>query len=473
MRSSPNWPSFLANCARVRTLDSNPIEAPLEFNNESLEALYTVVGNRPIFPHLRSIRIMNNSVRSFFMSSSVKELVWMIDELDRPSPEGMRYRVDNILTRMPGITHLSILANCLRGQFDAELARLLAGLPNLRSIRFTRHTLSPSLFHALMHHPDLREMDITDIDDLIETVDDGVQLPDPSVAWKDATIIFQRPSYRPLRVLGIALPDLVLAHTLFHEPCFAISHLCSLRLFICHPAHVRETHIRDFFAELARAAPSLQELGLSMIFFLNEEFDAEIAKTIDSVAYSTLQPLLRLKLTSFIFEHTRALDITDADIEVLAQSWPAIRVLSLNRHPVVLEPSKLTMRSIISFARWCPQLETLGIYVDGGRPYGEVESIRFGPMMRKLHLGASSFPYKGGDEAWMLMAELFTHLISWETDVLAAGSHPVWDMEKGYPFSPDQFTVVHPAVLQQYDHSWQIVKEMTETFRYWDAVRFR
>lgn len=472
MLASPNWPAFLANCARVRTLDSNPTDGPLEFNTESLEALYKAIGNRSIFPSLRTLRVMNNSVRSFFMSSSVRELVWMIDELDRPSPEGMRYRIDNILERMPGITHLSILANCLRGEFDMEFARLLAGLQNLQSVRFTRHTLSPSLFQALMNHPELREMDIDDIDDLIEPADDDIQVFRLSVAWEDATIIFHQPSYHALRNFGIALPDLTLARTIFQDPYFDISHLYSLRLFISQPAHVREPHIRHFFVELARAAPYLQELHLSMIFILDEELDVAIAKTIDSVAYATLQPLLTLTLTSFIFEHTRVLDMTDADIEVVAQSWPTIRVLSLNRHPVVLDPSKLSVRSIISFARWCPQLQSLGIYVDGERTYGEAEGVRFGPMMRKLHLGASSFPYKGSDEAWMLMAELFAHLMAGETDILAAGSKPVWDMEKGYPLSHDQFTVLHPVVLQQYDHSWQIIKDMAETFRYWDSVTF-
>lgn len=475
MSTSPTWPTFLTNCALVHTLDSNPTEVPIELNDPSLHALYMAVEHNPLFPQLRSLRVMNNSLQPFFMSSSVKELVWVMDEQDRPSTVRMRYRVDHILEMMPGITHLSIVANCLRGQFDADLVRLFSGLQHLQNLRLTRHTLSPSLFYALTTLRDLSKIEIIDFDDQTDPIDGDLLAnpPDPSIAWKDTTLTFERPSFQSLHTLCIGLPDLDLARTLFHEPYFAISQLYCLRIFIAHPEQVREAHIRDFFVELVRVTPALQELGLSMLFPLEEELDDHIAQTIDNATYATLEPLLCLKLVWFVFEHTRVLDITDADVEVMAQSWPTMRFLSLNRHPVVLHPSQLTVRSIASFARWCPCLEFLGIYINGERVQGEVEDVRLGSMMKSLHLGASSFPYKGSAEAWMLMAEQFSSLLSQDIDVLSAGSNPVWDMEIGVPLSSLQVGILQPAILKQYDHSWQVVKEMADTFRWWDSISLR
>lgn len=451
------------------------MEVPIELNDSSLHALYMAFEHNSLFPRLRSLRVMNNSLQPFFMSSSVTELVWVMDEQDRPSPVRMRYRVDHILEIMPGITHLSIVANCLRGEFDEDLARLFSGLRNLQNLRLTRHMLSPSLFQALMSLRDLSKIEIVYFDDQTDPMDDDILAhpPDPSISWKVTAPIFEQPAFHSLHTLCIGLPDLDLARTLFHEPYLALSQLHSLRIFIAHPEQVRATHIHDFFVELVRATPALQELGLSMIFPLEEELDVNIAQTIDSATYATLQPLLCLKLVWFVFEHTRVLDITDADVKVMAQSWPTMRFISLNRHPVVLHPSQLTVRSIASFARWCPCLEFLGIYINGERVQGEVEGVRVGSTMKSLHLGASSFPYKGSNEAWMLMAEQFSSLLRQDIDVLSAGSNPVWDMEIGIPLSRLQVGILQPAILNQYNHSWQVVKEMADTFRWWDSIRLR
>jgi len=84
------------------------------------------------------------------------------------------------------------------------------------------------------------------------------------------------------------------------------------------------------------------------------------------ITIHTISPLLTLsQIVSFEISHVYPLRISQSDIERIAASWPVIQNLILNCAPIVSsEPSTLTPYALLPFAKHCPHLERLGIYMD-------------------------------------------------------------------------------------------------------------
>jgi hypothetical protein len=69
-------------------------------------------------------------------------------------------------------------------------------------------------------------------------------------------------------------------------------------------------------------------------------------------------------LTTLEIAHQYPLALKLHDIERLASSWPALETLLLNTEPVYLDASSLTLESLTPFAKHCPKLTHLGIFLD-------------------------------------------------------------------------------------------------------------
>jgi hypothetical protein len=79
-----------------------------------------------------------------------------------------------------------------------------------------------------------------------------------------------------------------------------------------------------------------------------------------------LRPLLTISnLVSFEISHVYPLLLVQSDIEAIAMAWPLIQNLVLNCAPIVaFEPSLLTPYALLPFAKRCPHVERLGIYMN-------------------------------------------------------------------------------------------------------------
>lgn len=78
-----------------------------------------------------------------------------------------------------------------------------------------------------------------------------------------------------------------------------------------------------------------------------------------------------MNMKSFSLSTGRPLLIDDDDMQILACSWPELKLLKLSPDPGNLEldrPKCLTLRSLVHLARHCPSLEILGLYLDATSP---------------------------------------------------------------------------------------------------------
>ncbi|KAL6298456.1 hypothetical protein BKA93DRAFT_744071 [Sparassis latifolia] len=86
----------------------------------------------------------------------------------------------------------------------------------------------------------------------------------------------------------------------------------------------------------------------------------------EMLSFNDLRPLLACpKLIAFELQWYLPLLITQEEIEELASKWPDLEVLELDCEPIPIpiatEP--LTLRALIPFAKHCPKLRELGLFV--------------------------------------------------------------------------------------------------------------
>jgi hypothetical protein len=65
--------------------------------------------------------------------------------------------------------------------------------------------------------------------------------------------------------------------------------------------------------------------------------------------------------------HDHPVQMTDSQLTTLASRWPSLEVLNLACEPVKLtDASTLTLGAFVPFARYCPRMRELGLFVDAG-----------------------------------------------------------------------------------------------------------
>ena len=109
------------------------------------------------------------------------------------------------------------------------------------------------------------------------------------------------------------------------------------------------------------------------------------------ITFDTLEPVLSFRnLTTFELMHAYPVNITPEEIEELASRWPSLEHLCLNEEPIVIHDFTLDLQSLIPFARHCPKLLRLGLFMDASamkiHPMQELNPFT---SLEFLHVGAS------------------------------------------------------------------------------------
>lgn len=314
--------------------------------------------------------------------------------------------IDLIATSMPRLSRLSLaMGSYLDGETDALFGQLCTRLPDLRAVVFPTFTLSPATFRCLLDLPSLHTITLNrdhncpfsgwggDRDAV-----DGWRLP--------LSTHITRRSLPSLTTLALCLPDLSVAHSLLQPHHLHLHLLRHLELVFAYPETCSSQDIQDFLRGIAEHSAGLVWLSLEFIKDCRTPVDL---RGVTSIGFCILEPVLTLSaLEHFGFHHTLPLDISDADADLMARRLPNIITLHLNHYPIRVTRSPLSMRAVESFARWCPRIQTLGIYIDGSRRVLIDASVSFAKGFRVLNLGSSYFPVLGGHSIW---SRLGLHLL--------------------------------------------------------------
>lgn len=109
------------------------------------------------------------------------------------------------------------------------------------------------------------------------------------------------------------------------------------------------------------------------------------------ISYQDLAILKALpNLKNFRYTHRHSVSLTDEELGDLVSSWVSLEALSLTaKAPHLTSPISLTLACLIPLAQYCPNLRTLGLYVDATVPVNLPTTFKPFRNLEELDMGSS------------------------------------------------------------------------------------
>lgn len=334
-----------------------------------------------ILPNLQSLVWLSTTAEKqhhslLFMHSRVTRLSVNI----HPSPLTFPY-IQSIIAELPRTVELELRSESPMRDIEQEVLALLRGLTSLRRILAPMYCYTSAVVHQLSH---MRELsDIMFGKPVEQGTGERADVATFSPRLEDGAF--------PALQNFCFSAHLIDATELISGP-FAPTHLTSLYV---HILAVDDPYIlQRFFTVISKRFHHLKELHVDFVI----SPDAPIVYPAPPIAarptIQTFRPLFACKrLRLFEFRWDYQMNLTQPDIEEMASSWPLIEVLLLNCQPIP-EPIRpgLTLRALIPFARHCPRLWQLGLYLDADPAHLSRLSGPITPFksLEVLSVGASS-----------------------------------------------------------------------------------
>lgn len=283
------------------------------------------------------------------MHSGIKDFaIYLPDEMTTTSP---RPFFQDLADRMPNLTSFDLRSHVPVGEINEELIDLLKQLPKLQKITFPRFYVTTEIAEALSR------MEYLSVIEFQYNEDQG--------SGDSADVVSVKPTFT--EGAFPTLYDLSLT-TNFNDAArfFNIAFAPTNLTMICiasETAIESPERVQTLLSAIAENCQLLTSVGL--VSYRDSSAIGIEAPDGCNLTIDTIKPILKLpNLTSFEFVHHYPLCLSPEDIELFARSCPSIETLLLNTEPVFLTESKLTLDSLLPFAKHCPRLSHLGLFVD-------------------------------------------------------------------------------------------------------------
>ena len=313
-----------------------------------------------LLPRLREFTFATNfsGCRRFavlFMNESVRRFNLQLDN----GIESLRPFFDNIPARMPHLTTLDLRTSRPASDIEEDFVHLLGELPRLEKVVVPPFHITTRIVETLAKAPSLgviefQYLQYQGIGDKKDVEDFKPSIPkDGFPALWDLSLSTHLSQFIP-----------VVADTL--AP--AAKSLTSLYI---HAISVEsEASVRQYLTLVGENFPLIKSIYLEALPgpTMSTQW-GEMEPEFEVLTLDTLKPLLDCPhLTTFELMYPIPLCLTLDDLETLTSRWPTLEVIDLNREPVILGPamgtqSSLTLRALLPFARNCPNLRKLGLYL--------------------------------------------------------------------------------------------------------------
>lgn len=338
-----------------------------------LPNMHTLIWKGPL--HL-SVMFMHSSIKSF--------VIWLPDELQHGSP---RPFFQDISARMPSLTNLNLRSYVPIHHIESNIVDLIEGLPKLQSITFPRWYLTTEITEALSR---LQQLGVIEFQYLSEQ---GCGDPDDTYPYVPNLSEGAFPALWDYSVTA-SFDDVAR----FFNLQFAPTNLTTF--YVDSELIETASSIHDVLAVLAENCQLLKYLAL--VSFRDSSSPGTGSSHTESdnpddyiISFDNIKPILKLaNLTSLEMLHHHPIAVTKQDIETLASAWPSLETFILNNEPVIFSESTLMLDDLLSFARHCPKLNHLGLFVDASSvesPLGLSTTAALVPFksLRRLSMGIS------------------------------------------------------------------------------------
>jgi hypothetical protein len=304
-----------------------------------------------ILPNLRTLEWQFKDTRcmeraTLFMHQGVRHLIISAPPLCHKDKSSFFV---NICCRMPHLHSLDLRSSYAVRWIEADILQLLRDLPDLRVVTLPEFYITSKIVSELSRKELINAIQFNHDpeQELGGEGDAGSFMP-----------ILEQGAFPALWGLDVSarLGDIIR----FMSADFAPVNITNL--YICTYIELEPEQLHTLLVTLSEQCRLLSELYIQLLHVPARRLKLIPAK---QITFDTLRPVLSfLSLTTFHVAHKYPVNITLDEIEELASRWPSLEYLFLNEEPLVMHHFTLDLGALIPFARYCPKLLGLGLFMD-------------------------------------------------------------------------------------------------------------
>lgn len=388
-----DWERFGRYARRVRALHLDEQDAKTLVSREAFDEVSRSRVSLNVLPNLRQLMWVTTSVERMrlslmFQNENITDFTVYVH---RTTSYPISTFFKEVMLRMPRLKQLDLRFTFAAHEVEDDLAELFCGLPRLKKIVMPLYTLTSGVVEKLST---LKELEVLQFEfresqgrgDITDVLHFDPQLQSGAFpALADAS-------------LSVVLPDM----TRFLTGTFSPAHLTSLYLHTLSPSAPDDVHA--FLTAVAEHCHLLARLFLD--FFTSSDIRSD--PSLPAITWSTLRPLLACAhLIEFEVRWDKPFDLAQSDVEDAAAHWPGLEVLMLNCEPMHVSGRPcLDLRALLPFARHCPRLAELGLYIDGDAPFDVASLGVVKPFASLARLCVGNSPVSASGDAALWLSEL-------------------------------------------------------------------
>ncbi|KZT30071.1 hypothetical protein NEOLEDRAFT_306814 [Neolentinus lepideus HHB14362 ss-1] len=385
--NSAGWARFFRYARHVRHIAfSDVLKLPHE--SPSHDLLKYMVLTRPPGPILPSLSSLiwdfadtNLSFYAImFMHASIRSFTWRLPS-GPLSAKALSSFLDNVVWRMPNLTAFELRGGSSVREDRDELLKLLSKLPKLVKVGLPFFFFTTEVAQVLSELPSLESIclckhgyfPIQDVKQLHPTLHDT-----------------SFPCLKELE-MAIHLPQLHGVDTAWPLHNLTKLHLQEIGNLTSDMALTMITYV-------CSQCPALESLSLELrvheLHVPNEDDEDDDLDPSQEIDIEAIRPLFELRsLKHLSISHDRQLCLSHEDIETIAHSFKALKTVILNPEPFFTDQAILSLGALTSFIRHCPDIEEIGLYIDGSQPPFDIWDMpaypKSGRYLKTLQFGTS------------------------------------------------------------------------------------
>ncbi|KAG1857028.1 hypothetical protein DFJ58DRAFT_727051 [Suillus subalutaceus] len=255
----------------------------------------------------------------------------------------------DVCIRAPHLHSLDLRVPYRVQYIETAILELLRGLPDLKKVIFPEFFLTSSIVSELsrMKHINIVQFEYGHEQGFGEEKDVDTFSP-----------VLEQGAFPALWDLAVTAR---IEHVMrFMNADFAPINLTSL--YINTYVEHKPEELHTLFVMLSERCCCLSQLYVLLAHHITGELELVPA---NQITFNTLTPLLSFpNLVTFQVMHKYPVNITLEEIEELACQWPSLESLALNEEPLIMHEFTLDLRALVPFARHCPKLRRLGLFID-------------------------------------------------------------------------------------------------------------
>ncbi|THU97556.1 hypothetical protein K435DRAFT_777985 [Dendrothele bispora CBS 962.96] len=360
--TNEGWMRFEKHYAhRVRVLRLEGV-----YDQNLLDVLYRIRSSKPLLPNLKTIycsRLLGKGLMEpLFLFVHEDILEFMLD-VPEPYSDATRTVLGAIYRRMPNLEKLNITI-WPDSRYVSSINEVVRNLPSLKfvTIPATASDGLVVLLSILISLPKLR---------ILHIIPGRHQLDVPGES--DAKVpIFPMGCFQTLETLVLCSEYSTASSMLC---CTTFPRLENLEIYT--GSLESRSGLQSLLSNIQKNCHSLVKLSLGIESLAQSRISQEISSLsvqthlhhLYCITLADLSPILSITpLLSFEILCPFCLELGLDDLEQIASAWPKLKSLNLNAFlldtTLFPEVQRLDLRSILPFARHCPDIEELGIFLD-------------------------------------------------------------------------------------------------------------